>query len=83
MENVASRPNETFIYKVELTMLTLKLHCAIVTFHFKRGVVARRTPLCKLDDCYGKGDSLVVVYETLLAYLHNESECLLLELGRY
>lgn len=82
MEDVASRPNETFIYKVQLTMATLKLHCAIVTFHFKRGDAARRTPLCKLDnDCYGKGDSLVVLYEALLACLHNESECLLKSWG--
>lgn len=37
VEDVASLPNETFIYKVALTIVTLKLHCAIVTFHFNRG----------------------------------------------
>lgn len=40
-------PNETFIYKVGYNGGTLKLHCAIVMFHFKRRVCGR--PLCKLD----------------------------------
>lgn len=47
MVDVATRPNETFIYKVEHTIATLNLHCAIVAFHFKRGICG--TPLCKLD----------------------------------
>lgn len=47
MEDMASRPNETFIYKVALTIGTLNLHCAIVAFHFERGFCG--TPLCKLD----------------------------------
>lgn len=47
MEDAASRPNETFIYKIAPTIETLNSHCAIVTFHFKRGFCG--TPLCKLD----------------------------------
>lgn len=46
-EDVATQPNETFIYKVGHTIPTLKFHCAIVTFRFKRGVCG--TPQCKLD----------------------------------